>query len=125
MLDWVLVLTQAARDGGSHGDLAQPANPAQTAVVSDADPALSPALGGEEDLVHVVENGVRYRAALAGQKTGFYADQRDSRAFLRGIVTPGSAVLDLCCYSGGFAMNAALAGADSVLGASGRMAWTR
>ena len=65
----------------------------------------------------MVEHGVQYQVALSGQKTGFYADQRDSRAFLRGIVAPGSAVLDLCCYSGGFAVNAALAGAASVLGA--------
>ena len=72
----------------------------------------------EQRVVEVRENGVRYRVALAGQKTGFYADQRDSRAFLRSIVAPGSRVLDLCCYSGGFALNAALAGASSVTGVS-------
>ena len=60
---------------------------------------------------------MRYRVALSGQKTGFYADQRDSRASLRAIVAPGADVLDLCCYSGGFAVNAGLAGAASVLGA--------
>ena len=59
---------------------------------------------------------MRYCVALSGQKTGFYADQRDSRAFVRDVVAPGAAVLDLCCYSGGFAINAALAGATSVLG---------
>ena len=71
---------------------------------------------GLEQSVVVTEGGVRYHVALGGQKTGFYADQRDSRAFVQGVVTPGSRVLDLCCYSGGFAINAALAGAGSVTG---------
>jgi 23S rRNA G2069 N7-methylase RlmK/C1962 C5-methylase RlmI len=62
-----------------------------------------------------VENGVRYLASLGGQKTGFYADQRDSRLLLRSI-TRGSTVLDLCCYSGGFALNAALGGASHTIG---------
>eukprot|EP00897_Mesotaenium_endlicherianum_P010303 jgi/Mesen1/9300/ME000060S08735 len=65
--------------------------------------------------VEVAENGVRYRAALAGQKTGFYADQRDSRAALR-LLCRGKSVLDLCCYTGGFALNAALGGASHVTG---------
>ena len=95
-----------------------PEAPSAAIAASDPEPALGtdPA-AAEGDTVDVVENGVRYRVALSGQKTGFYADQRDSRAFLRGIVAPGSDVLDLCCYSGGFAVNAALAGAASVLGA--------
>lgn len=65
--------------------------------------------------MQVVENGVRYLASLGGQKTGFYADQRDSRLLLRSI-TRGSTVLDLCCYSGGFALNAALGGASHTIG---------
>lgn len=72
-----------------------------------------------EQSVVVTEAGVGYHVALGGQKTGFYADQRDSRAYVRSLVTPGSRVLDLCCYSGGFAINAALAGAGSVTGAIG------
>ena len=72
---------------------------------------------GRNDEVDVFENGRRLRVALSGQKTGFYADQRDSRAFLHSVITPKSDVLDLCCYSGGFALNAAAAGAASVLGA--------
>ncbi|XP_024360632.1 uncharacterized protein [Physcomitrium patens] len=63
----------------------------------------------------VVENGVRYLASLDGQKTGFYADQRDSRLLLRSLAS-GSSVLDLCCYSGGFALNAALGGASYITG---------
>lgn len=65
----------------------------------------------------MLENGVQYRAALHGQKTGFYADQRDNRAYLRAIAG-GKTVLDLCSYSGGFAINAALGGATHVTGDS-------
>lgn len=74
--------------------------------------------GGDQAQVVVLENGVKYAAAPLGQKTGFYADQRDSRAALRALAA-GRRVLDLCCYSGGFAINAALGGATEV-GARGR-----
>jgi 23S rRNA G2069 N7-methylase RlmK/C1962 C5-methylase RlmI len=85
-------------------------------VPGEAASTDSGAADSGEGFVEVLETGVRYRVALSGQKTGFYADQRDSRAFLQGVVATGAAVLDLCCYSGGFAINAALAGATSVLG---------
>jgi len=67
--------------------------------------------------VFIQENGLRYGLDLAeGQKTGFYLDQRENRkaaaAYLR-----GRRVLDMFCYSGGFAMNAAALGhAHEVLG---------
>ena len=64
--------------------------------------------------VHVLENGVKYVVDIAGgHKTGFYVDQRDNRAALRDMVK-GKRVLDVCCYTGGFALNAALGGAASV-----------
>lgn len=72
-------------------------------------------LGVSGCYAQVVENGVRYLASLDGQKTGFYADQRDSRLLLRSLAS-GSSVLDLCCYSGGFALNAALGGASYITG---------
>ena len=52
-----------------------------------------------------VEAGLKYFVDPFGQKTGFYCDQRDHRAFIRGIAA-GKEVLDVCCYSGGFALNA-------------------
>ncbi|GLI69445.1 hypothetical protein VaNZ11_014057 [Volvox africanus] len=76
----------------------------------------------EGEVVEVREAGLRLLASPNGQKTGFYADQRDSRAFLAGLVraqaAAGSppALLDLCCYSGGFALAAAAAGAARVVG---------
>jgi 23S rRNA (cytosine1962-C5)-methyltransferase len=55
----------------------------------------------------ITEQGLRYGLdVVEGQKTGFFLDQRDNRqAFVRYV--RGGRVLDLCCYSGGFAMNAA------------------
>lgn len=64
----------------------------------------------------VEENGVRYWVAPStGQKTGFYADQRDSRLVIRHLAQ-GRAVLDLCCYTGGFALHALAGGATHVTG---------
>ncbi len=70
----------------------------------------------EDRTVEVCEGGMRFLAQPLGQKTGFYADQRDSRALIRSLAA-GKHVLDLYCYTGGFALNAALGGAASVTGA--------
>jgi 23S rRNA (cytosine1962-C5)-methyltransferase len=57
--------------------------------------------------VRITEHGVQYELSpSAGHKTGFFCDQRDNRLQLRGLC-PGQSVLDLCCYTGGFALNAA------------------
>jgi 23S rRNA (cytosine1962-C5)-methyltransferase len=66
--------------------------------------------------IAVEENGVRYFADVAsGQKTGWYYDQRDNRAFIASL-SGGKSVLDAYCYSGGFALAAARAGAKEVAG---------
>ncbi len=60
--------------------------------------------------VVITEHGVRFRAAPGRKhKTGFFADQRDNRLWLSGLVA-GKRVLDLCCNSGGFAIHAAARG---------------
>ncbi|KAI4374330.1 hypothetical protein MLD38_012337 [Melastoma candidum] len=63
----------------------------------------------------VVENGIAYAISLDGQKTGFYADQRENRCFIS-TISHGKRVLDLCCYSGGFSLNAAKGAALEVTG---------
>ncbi|KAB1216858.1 Ribosomal RNA large subunit methyltransferase I [Morella rubra] len=63
----------------------------------------------------VMENGISYAISLEGQKTGFYADQRENRHFIS-MISDGKEVLDICCYSGGFALNAARGGAVNVTG---------
>jgi 23S rRNA (cytosine1962-C5)-methyltransferase len=85
----------------------------------------SRALEGLEDYVRaakgdvtrlaVEENGVRYLADLTGgQKTGWYYDQRDNRAFMAGLAK-GKSVLDAYSYTGGFGIAAAKAGATEVI----------
>jgi 23S rRNA (cytosine1962-C5)-methyltransferase len=66
--------------------------------------------------VAVEEDGLLFLANLAeGQKTGFYLDQRDNRRAVARLAA-GRRVLDAFCYSGGFGLHAARAGAESVLG---------
>lgn len=67
--------------------------------------------------VFIEEHGIRYGVDLAtGQKTGFFLDQRDNRRVAAAYLH-GRNVLDLFCYTGGFALSAALrGGAADVLG---------
>lgn len=67
-------------------------------------------------VAQVLESGIKlWVSPSTGQKTGFYADQRDSRLAMRHL-SQGKAVLDLCCYTGGFALNALAGGAHHVTG---------
>lgn len=67
-----------------------------------------------DEPVVIDENGVLFEINLAtGQKTGFYLDQRANRVLLEDYVKNKS-VLDLCTYSGGFALHALKAGASKV-----------
>ncbi len=67
-----------------------------------------------ENPLIISENGVRFEVNLqTGQKTGFYLDQRANRILVEQFA-PGKSVLDLCTYSGGFALHAAKAGAKLV-----------
>ena len=72
-----------------------------------APPPPPPRCVREHGLTYCVQPGIRH-------KTGFFIDQRDNRARL-GAWARGR-VLDLCCNSGGFALNAARAGCAEVTG---------
>jgi 23S rRNA (cytosine1962-C5)-methyltransferase len=66
--------------------------------------------------VELEENSSVFDAdVLAGQKTGWFYDQRDNRAFVARLAQ-AARVLDLYCHSGGFAVAAARQGAEAVLG---------
>jgi 23S rRNA (cytosine1962-C5)-methyltransferase len=66
---------------------------------------------GKGHRIAVEENGARYIADLTeGQKTGWYYDQRDNRAFISQFAK-GKSVLDAYSYTGGFGILAAAAGA--------------
>ena len=62
-----------------------------------------------------MENGINYIVSLEGQKTGFYADHCDNQILVHSL-SNGRTILDVCCQSGGFALNAAFGGAVHVTG---------
>jgi 23S rRNA (cytosine1962-C5)-methyltransferase len=67
--------------------------------------------------VHLREHGLTFDIDIAqGHKTGFYLDQMDNHRLLQTLVPPGGTVLDAFCYTGAFAVHAAAAGAETVLG---------
>jgi 23S rRNA (cytosine1962-C5)-methyltransferase len=64
----------------------------------------------------IVEDGIEFLVNLAeGQKTGFYLDQRDNRRAVARYAKDRR-VLDAFCYTGGFGLHAARAGAREVVG---------
>jgi 23S rRNA (cytosine1962-C5)-methyltransferase len=74
-------------------------------------------LAGEEPpaRIAIVEHGMRLLVdVLHGQKTGLFLDQRDNRVRVRGL-SSGRRVLNGFAYSGGFAIAAALGGAQHVV----------
>ena len=81
-------------------------------LVPAAGPLLDSAAHGP---VRIVEHGIKYEVEFAaGQKTGFYLDQRDNRR-RAGSLAGGREVLDCFCYTGGFSLSALAGGASSVL----------
>jgi 23S rRNA (cytosine1962-C5)-methyltransferase len=69
----------------------------------DPPPLASAAL---PEQVTICEYGTRFRVRFAGgHKTGFFCDQRENRRRLAEMCA-GRTVLDLCCYTGGFAIQA-------------------
>jgi len=65
--------------------------------------------------VEITEGPATYLADVRhGLKTGFFLDQRENRALIRRHCQPGMRVLDLFTYTGGFAINAGLAGATGL-----------
>lgn len=79
------------------------------------DCAVEIAKGGLTGPVELREGEVRFLADLAGgQKTGWFYDQRDNRRFMASLAR-GARVLDVYSHTGGFAIPAAMSGAESVL----------
>jgi 23S rRNA (cytosine1962-C5)-methyltransferase len=71
-------------------------------------------IGDGEPSAEIVENDLRFRVdPPAGQKTGFFLDQRENRQLAR-TLAQGRRVLNLFSYSGGFGVYAAAGGAASV-----------
>lgn len=71
--------------------------------------------GETPEEIEIFEDDVTYAVnPRAGQKTGFYLDQRDNRRLWRGLMKPDSRALDVFSYTGGFALHAAKAGAAAL-----------
>lgn len=78
-------------------------------------PAYVEAVGEVPDEVELLESGVRFLAPLrAGQKTGWFYDQRDNRDRLARYVR-GARVLDVFSYAGAWALRARAAGATEAV----------
>jgi 23S rRNA (cytosine1962-C5)-methyltransferase len=72
--------------------------------------------GNRETTIAVHEGLARFYVDIAdGQKTGWYCDQRENRLAVAPL-TRGATVLEAFCYTGAFGIQAALHGAQSVLG---------
>ncbi len=72
--------------------------------------------GEVPDSVEIEEEGIKYLVDVKNsQKTGFFFDQRDSRAFCRRITAELSLEkgLDLFSFTGGFGLNMAYSGAEA------------
>lgn len=67
-----------------------------------------------KEALWALENGLGFRIDwLTGQKTGFFVDQRESRALLEHYAK-GHDVLNMFCYTGGFSVYALRGGAKTV-----------
>lgn len=72
--------------------------------------------GNVPEKVQFLENGIRIETDIVGgQKTGYFLDQKINRRAVAAI-SKDKRVLDCFCNIGGFALNAAAAGAGYVLG---------
>jgi 23S rRNA (cytosine1962-C5)-methyltransferase len=77
-------------------------------------PRVGPLVGATPGPVRIDEDGIAYEVdVVAGQKTGFFLDQRDNRALARELAD-GAEVLNAFCYTGGFTLAALAGGAKHV-----------
>lgn len=77
----------------------------------EEDDNSSGAAESDEAMVISTENGIKYQTYpySDGQKTGVYCDQRENRWNIAQLCR-NKRVLDLCCFHGGFSLNAVVNG---------------
>jgi len=76
---------------------------------------IGPAAGEIPAAVEIMENGLRFEVDLiAGQKTGFFLDQRGNREIV-GALSRDAAVLNCFSYTGAFSVYAVRGGAHRVV----------
>jgi len=103
-------LVEAVKEVGGAGYVYLHDDPT-AARIEGFDPELRWADGGGPAEVEIREGPCRFPVPVgSGQKTGFYLDQRENRAFVATHAN-GRRVLDAFCYAGAFACHALVAGA--------------
>lgn len=89
-------------------------NDGKMRALEELDSYIEMAKGDDLEEAMLTENGVRFVVPVkSGQKTGWFYDHRMNRARLNDYVK-GKRVLDLYSYVGGWGIQAAVFGADSV-----------
>jgi 23S rRNA (cytosine1962-C5)-methyltransferase len=127
--DWIisilkdLLSPQMMYDRSDAGTRAQEGLPDSTGPIAGAEAEGGLLASGSDglaregmfpDLIEIRENGIKFLVNVKeGQKTGFYLDQRDNRAFIRGLAER-KRVLNCFSYTGGFSIYASLGGAEAV-----------
>ena len=108
------ILERLAKRLGTKHWLIQPSPALKSQEGYSIDPRSSPDLPAQ---VTITEHGTKFRIHFGtGHKTGFFCDQRENRLKLAEYCRDRT-VLDVCCYTGGFAIQAAkLGGAREVTG---------
>ena len=87
---------------------------AEVRTLEGLQPRIGVVRGALPEPVVFTEDGLAYRVdVVAGQKTGFYLDQRRNRRAVRDLAANRD-VLDVFCYTGGFTLAALAGGAKSV-----------
>jgi 23S rRNA (cytosine1962-C5)-methyltransferase len=111
MLDWVIAGLRAVIN--PTGIYAR--NDAPVRALEGVPLSAGPLWGETESRLTIEENGLQFAIDVAGgQKTGYYLDQQANHHAVRRF-SAGARVLDCFTHVGGFALNAAQAGAASVL----------
>jgi 23S rRNA (cytosine1962-C5)-methyltransferase len=79
------------------------------------EPVAGVIAGGGDGRCEITVGAARFACDLLDpHKTGFYLDQQANYAAVAARCRPGMRVLDVCCHLGGFAIHAALAGAEAI-----------
>lgn len=87
---------------------------AEVRALEGLPPRTGPLAGHLPPAVAILEDGIAYRVdPVAGQKTGFFLDQRDNRRLVRELAHERR-TLNAFCYTGGFTLAALAGGAASV-----------
>src|SRR3954468_5749984 len=103
---------------GRDEEIAQASDEEDELSDRDSPPARGQVLWGEEPPAELAvrEHGMRIAVDLrAGQKTGYFLDQRENRFALRRYARGRARALNCFAYSGGFSLSAALGGAREII----------